>query len=363
LSHIRTFFAICAIAIPAGALISGCGGDDESSDEDPQAVLEETFNNEERITSGNLSLSASVSASGEQGGSFEASLAGPFQGDPEDENAIPQLDWSGSVSGEGAGDSIDYEAGLVVTDDNAFVEYGGEAYEVGSDQFTQLKDQVEAQAPDDDGDGGQASFQAGCEQALQQAGATDTSACEIDLESWLTNLTNEGTEDVGGSESVHIRGDADVDQILADIGELASAVPGAAASGFDPSQLGSFSGAVTEAAIDVYSTADEHLLSKLELALAIDPSVIAGGAAVPVDSIDVDFSIEIAEINEEQTIEGPSDAKPISELLGGLDIGGLGPLGGAIPGGAGGGGIEDPTAYLECLDQAQTPEEIDACGK
>jgi hypothetical protein len=360
LNHIRTFFAICAIAVPAGALISGCGGDDESSDDDPQAVLEETFNNDEQISSGNLSLSASVSASGEQGGSFEASLSGPFQGDPENQNTIPQLDWTGSVSGEGGGDSIDYEAGLVVTDDNAFIEYGGETYEVGSEQFTQLKDQVEAQVPAESDDGGQASFQAGCEQALQQAGASDTSACDIDLQSWLTNLTNEGTEDVGGSESVHIRGDADVDQILTDVGELASAVPGAATSGFDPSQLGAFSSAVSEASIDVYSTSDEHLLSKLELALAIDPSAVAGSAATGIDSIDVDFSIEIADVNEEQTVEAPEgELKPLSDLLGGS----LGVPGLSLPGGAGGGAIEDPTAYLDCLEQAKTPEEIDACGK
>jgi hypothetical protein len=361
LSQIRILFAILAIAAPA-ALAAGCGGDD-SSDEDPQTVLEETFNNETPVSSGNVSLNASVSAEGEQGGSFEASLSGPYQSDPDNPNAIPQLDWTGSLSGGGAGESIDYEAGLVVTDDNAFIEYGGETYEVGSKQFTQLKEEVEAQAPVD-GDDAQASFQAGCERALEQAGATDTSACEIELESWLTNLTNEGTEDVGGSESVHIHGDADVDQILTDVGELASAVPGAASAGFDPSQLSAFSGAVTEASIDVYSTEDEHLLSKLELALTIDPSVVAGGA-IPVDSIEVDFSLEIADINEDVTVQAPEgDVKPLRELLGGA-IGDLGPLGGAVPGagGGGGGGIEDPGAYLECLDRASTPEEIDACAK
>ena len=68
-----------------------------SSDEDPQTVLDETFNNDTKVTSGDLSLTASVSAEGEQGGSFEASLGGPFQGDPENPTAIPQLDWTASA--------------------------------------------------------------------------------------------------------------------------------------------------------------------------------------------------------------------------------------------------------------------------
>jgi hypothetical protein len=362
LTHIRTLFAICAIALPVGAFVAGCGGDD-TSDEDPQTVLDDTFDNEESVSSGNLSLNVSVAASGEQGGSFDASLSGPFQGDPENQNSIPQLDWTGSVSGEGGGQSIDYEAGLVVTGDNAFVEYGGETYEVGSKQFSRFKERAEEQSGQTGNDDSQASFQAGCEQALSQAGATDTSGCDIDLQSWIPDATNEGIEDVGGAESIHIHGDADIDQVLTDIGELASAVPNAAASGFDPSQLSAFSDAVTEASVDVYSTEDENLLSKLELALAIDPTQIAGGAEISVDSIELDFSLEFADINEEQTVDAPSDAKPLADLLGNVGVGGLGPLGGGASGGSGGAGIDDPTAYLECLDRAQSPEEINACGK
>ena len=79
MTRIRTFAAVCALALPIPAVIAGCGGDDSSS-EDPQTVLDETFNNDTQVTSGDLSLTASVSADGDQGGSFEASLNGPFQG-------------------------------------------------------------------------------------------------------------------------------------------------------------------------------------------------------------------------------------------------------------------------------------------
>ena len=53
--------------------------------------------------------------------------------------------------------------------------------------------------------------------------------------------------------TTHISGDADVTQILSDIGNIASSIPSASQSGFDPSQLGLASGAVNDASIDVYS--------------------------------------------------------------------------------------------------------------
>lgn len=375
MTSIRTLLAICALALPIPAAIAGCGGDDDGGDEDPQAVLDATFENDERISSGDLDLTASVTAEGEQGGTFELSLGGPFQGDPDDPTAIPQLDLTGSVSGEGGGQSVDFEGGVVVTEDNAYVEYQGEAYEVGTEQFNQLKEQAEAQAGAASGEGETASFQAGCEQAIEQAGG-DPAACDIDFQSWLTDLTNEGTEEVGGTEAVHIHGDADIEQILTDIGELVGSVPGAAAqTGFDPSQLSQFSEAVTEASFDVFSGTEDDLLRGLDANIAIDPSALGGGVPVPVDSIDVSFSLEISGVNEEQTIEAPADARPIDDLLGGLgggsgldfdlgDGGGAGGGGGSGGGGgAGGGGAGDADAYLDCVAQAdpQNPDEINEC--
>ena len=118
------------------------------------------------------------------------------------------------------------------------------------------------------------------------------------------------------------------------------------------------SGAVTEATVDVYSTVDENLLSKFDISLAIDPSAIPGGEVVPVDSIDIDFGFEIGDINEEQTIEAPSDAQPLDELLGasGLDLGGLG---GAstpeIPGAGGGAGRRRRCRRGRCLPRVPQP--------
>ena len=74
--------ALAAVALPAG-----CGGDD--GDEDPEQVLEETFNNDETVSSGVLDVTIEGSAEGEQGGSFSANLNGAFQGEEGETAALP----------------------------------------------------------------------------------------------------------------------------------------------------------------------------------------------------------------------------------------------------------------------------------
>jgi hypothetical protein len=365
LIRLRTLLAICALALPIPAAAVGCGGDDTGGDEDPQEVVDATFGNEEKVTDANVDLTVGVSAEGDQSASFDLSLTGPIQGDPDDPNAIPQLDWTLSASGEGGGQSIDFEGALVVTEDNAYVEYQDQAYEVGTDQFAQLKDQLESQAKTSSEQSAGASFQEGCEQALKQAGGTNPSACDIDFGSWLTNLSNEGNGDVEGTDTIHISGDANVEQILTDIGEIAASVPQAQSSSVDLSQLGQFAAAVPEASMDVYSGADDNLLRKLDVSLTIDPSEIAAGPEVPVDSINVDFSLTLSDVNTgSKTIEAPSNAKPIEDLVG--QIPGRSGLGGSAlpitPGGGGGtGGSAGSAAYQDCIAKAQTLQDLNKC--
>jgi hypothetical protein len=374
LTRIRTLLAICAFALPIPAAIAGCGDDDSGGDADPQEVLDATFSNESSITSGDVDLSLSVSAEGEEGANFEASLTGPFQGDPDKPNTLPQLDWIVTASGQGGGQSIDFEGGAVVTEDNAYVEYGGEAYEVGTEDFQAAKEQLEARAGESEDIGFSEAFRQGCEQSVQQQGG-DPSTCDFDVSAWLTNQSSDGTEDVEGTETNHVSGDVDVERALTDIGGIAAGLPGADQAGFDLNSLGQLSAAVEEASFDVYSGVEDNLLRKLDFNLAIDPSAIAAGAAVPVESVDVGFSLTFSGVNDDQTIEAPSDAKPISELGDQLNLGDLGlqlpglggsGLGGGLEdlGGGGGGGAGSDAAqqYLDCISQARTAEQQATCA-
>ena len=373
MNRTRTLLAALALALPVPAVIAGCGGD-EGSDEDPEEVLSATFNNDNTISSGVIDLSVDLSADGDQGGNLSLGLSGPFQGDPDDPAAIPQLDLTATASGEGGGQSLDFEGGLVVTEDNAFVEYNGEAYEVGTDAFNQLKSQAEAQTPSDSEDAA-SSFREGCESAIEAQGG-DPSACDFDVTGWFGELSNEGTEDVGGADTTHIAGQLDVATMLNDLFQLGASVPGANVQGLSPeviqSQLDTVAEAVETADFDVYSATEDDTLRKLDFTLGVDPSAIPGGESAGVDSVDVSFSVEISDVGSEQTIEAPSDAKPLDELsgaLGGLGLPGVGgtgltPGGTGIPGAGAGGGAVDPTSpeFQNCVDSAgNDPSALSDC--
>jgi hypothetical protein len=364
----RTLLAACALALPIPAAVAGCGSDSGSSSEDPQQVLDDTFNNDAKVSSGNLDLTANVSAG--DAGSFDLELQGPFQTDPDNPGMLPQLDWTASAKGGAAGQNVDFSGQLVITSDNAYVVYNGNTYEVGADMFKQFQDsaaQLQKQAGGSSTSG--QSFSDSCKAAVDQAGG-DSSVCDVDFTSWLTNLSNEGTEDVEGTSTVKVSGDADVQAILTDFINIAKQTGGAAdLQGFDPSQLGIVEDAIKDAHIDVYSGEDDNILRKLDFSMSIDPSAIPSPTPVPVDNIDVNFGVTLSGVNEDQTIEAPSgEAKPISDLLGSLGaLGGIGGLG-SIPGagssgsGSGGGGIESANQkYLDCVAKATSPDEINKC--
>ena len=370
MTRTRSLFAAAVLALSVPAAIAGCGGGGEGSDEDPQEVIDATFNNDEQVSSGVLDLSFDASA-GDQG-SFNASLTGPFQGDPDDPTAIPQLDLEATANGEGGGQNIDFGGGLTITDDNLYVTYNDQAYEVGTDTFDQLKTSFESAASSQDTNSGDAaaSFQEGCEQAVEAQGG-DASACDFELSGWFTDLSNDGTEDLDGTSVVHVSGSVDVGQMVSDLVGIAQTVPNASGQ-VDQAQIDQVTDAVSDASFDIYSGEDDDILRKLDVNVTIDPSAI-GSTPVPVDSVDFGLSVALSDVNEDQTIEAPSGAKPLDELLsqfglgfgglgglGGGGLGDLGGLGGGTSGGTGGGGTSD--AYLNCVaDAGNNADEAAKC--
>jgi hypothetical protein len=338
LTRIRTAVAVLAIALPIPAVVAGCGGGSSSNDEDPQKVLDETFNNPTKITSGNVGISVNGSAEGDESGDFSAQISGPFQS--EGENTFPQFDLTANVSASSGGPSLSFDGSLIATKDNAYVEYQDQAYEVGADiykRFTQAYAKAAKQ-----------------NQSQSAGGANVLGQFGVDPKTWLTNVTNEGTTDVEGEDTIHIHGDADVEQIVTDLQKISQQTGSTATQQITPEQLDMLKSAVQDASIDVYSGTDDHLLRKLALALSITPPASSGAS---VSSVDVDFSLTFSDVNQAQTITAPSNAKPISDLLSQLGLPGLPGVGGSaggvpLPGGGSGGGPSQ--AYFECIQKAGT---------
>jgi hypothetical protein len=367
LTRLRMLAIATAGLLGTGLLVAGCGG----GGEDPEQVLTETFSNDQQVNSGTLDMSISASAEGASGGNLDASLSGPFQSE---EGKFPEFDLTASASGEGAGQSLDFDGSLISTGDALFVEYQDSAYQVPDDVFKQFQQNYAASAEQSQATGG--SFQERCQQAAEQ-GDFDASLCDIDPLSLVTNLDNEGDEDVEGTETTHVSGDINLEEI----GNLASDAIAASPSGqfLPPDQLDQLTtqleDAVDEASFDVYSGKDDHLLRRLDLHLSVTaPEGLS--TFVPVSGVDLDFSVSVGAVNEPQTIEAPSGAKPLSDLLDQLGVSGL-PLGGLGGGALGGGGLYDfdgsggvspggggggaSDAYLKCIQNA-SPEDIADCA-
>ena len=266
----------------------------------------------------------------------------------------------------------------MVTDDNAYVQYKDQAYEVGTKAFSQIKSQMEAQAGQTPrpATGG---FKEGCTQALQQAGASDTSACDISLESWLTNLSNEGTEDVGGAQTIHIsrrrerRPDPhghrqprrrDPERRQPGLRSLAAR-----------RRLEARSRTRRSTSTPAPTTTS---CASSTLNLTIDPSQIAGDRNHP-DQQHPDLVLGRDRRPERAADDLGARQREADqlELLGDLGVSpGLlgGALGGslprsALPGSSGGssgsgssGGSGNSAAYLQCLQQASSPSDINACA-
>jgi hypothetical protein len=339
---------VLAIAVPIPAAVAGCGGDD-GNDEDPTQVLDQTFNNSTKITSGQVAIDLSGSAEGTQSGSLNATIEGPFEADASNPDTFPQLDLTAKVSASGAGQSFNFDGSLVTTKDNAYVEYQGQAYEIGTtlyQRFLQSYQQAQKQAQAQ-GDQDSKSF-------FDQFG--------IDPTSWLTDLSNEGITDVDGTETIQIHGDANVPQIVSDVQKIAQQSGGQAS--LPQSQIDQLESAIKTASIDVYSGTSDKLLRKLDLNLAIEPP---DSTDSQVSSVDAGFSVTFSDVNEPQTINAPSGAKPLSDLLSqfgiNLPLGALGSGGdfgstGQLPGVGGSG-----EAYAKCLQNATTPSDLQECAQ
>ena len=139
-------------------------------------------------------------------------------------------------------------------------------------------------------------------------------------------------------------------------------------------------GAVKKAHVDVY-VGDDDIIRKIAAELTIEPK----GSD---EKVEVDFTMSLSGVNEEQEIGAPANAKPLEGLFQKLDINpielleagssgeGLGGLlegitgddssaGDSSSGGgsAGGGGGSGPGAgYRECLEDAETPADLQQCA-
>ena len=356
--RIRALLVI-SLALLGALTIAACGGDDGGGgDENPQTLLDATFSNDEKVTSGVFDLSVDVnSEGGTDAGTFKGTLGGPFQSE---EGAFPKFDIDAEVTSDSESQDFSGTAGLTSTGDKAFVSFQDSNYEVPADAFSEFAQTFTEAQSQNSAEGGN---------LLESIG--------VNPSNWLTDLSNEGNEDVEGTETIHISGTADTPKLVEDIKKIAENTPEVAGQKVAPeqlSQLDQLTGIIESAEFDIFTGADDNLLRKLEANLKLNPPDSEGAP----ESVDVTFAITLRDLNQAQEIAAPADAQPLGDLLQqfGVDPSQLGQLG---AGGAGGGGADAgavppaggspqgpsdsaSAAYLECLRTAQGDAAVQECN-
>jgi len=288
------------LAIVATLLLAligaGCGGDEEGgSSGDAGALLEKAFTTQVKSGDIDLDLTAELDGAEQLRGPLSLTLSGPFKSDgPKD---IPVLDWD--VTAEGAGQKFD--VGLTVTDDNAFVSYQGETYEVGTELFSQFKEQYAAQQPDQ-------------QPTLKSFG--------LEPASWLEDPKVEDGDEIGGDPTQVVTGSVDVEKVVRDLYSLTK-------SDAFRQQLESQGQSVP----DIPEPSDEDIqkivdaVDELTLEVNVDENDVARRLSVEADFTvpegtgdgevkggSLSFAYILEEVGIDPQIEAPANAKPLSEL-------------------------------------------------
>ncbi len=253
----------------ATALIAGCGDDEDSAsaDTDPQTILDRALGGGEPIESGVLDLQFDLESASDPGGTISASLAGPFESTGD--GSLPELDFDVTAAIDAAGTDMDFEGGITLTPDAGYVSFAGEDYEIDSATYDLLQTSYEQSSELQEEQGEESS-------SLAQFG--------IDPSAWVTDLTNEGTEDLDGTEVVHVSGTADVPKLVDDLTTVAEQT--GQAQQLDPAALEQLNSSVEQADIDVYAASDDSTLRQFDLAVELaDPTGSGGGntTVVPLD--------------------------------------------------------------------------------
>lgn len=374
LTRFRNLILFAAVAALAVGLVA-CGGDDGGG-ENPRQVLEGATL--KGVESGNLDLSLSVKAEGDGGADLDIAVSGPFQGRGDEQ--LPLFDMTAKVTGTADGDDVDFEGGVILSRDAGYVSYSGSAYQVEKSMFDGLQSlfgQAAQQSSSDQsaGDG----VDAACRKKVEQLQVSD----------FLSNLSNDGTEEVGGVETTHISGDLDVEKGIDTVVDLAGDPACQGQLGSTPvppvGAIDQVRDAVKSASIDLY-VGNDGIIRRVSGSVSVEPQEGSGDGP---SSADLTFDLTLSNVNQAQVIRAPANAKPLDQLLGQLGVdpsaldalGGLGALqglGGGLPGGLGGGGgnavvpgaadvpgIDSGTQqeYLDCLQGATTPVDLQNCAQ
>jgi hypothetical protein len=269
----------------AALALGACGG---GNDEEASGLLERGFSTD--VRSGYATLDADLELEGIEGfeGPLRLRLDGPFEVTGGDPTELPNLDMDFHVSGAG----LELSGLVVLTEANAWVEYGGTAYEVGEELWARAREAVREQGE-------------GQPQTFDEAG--------VDPLDWVHDAEVEGEERVSGVRATRVSGTLDVEAMLRDSNELAGR------EGLPDSVLGDVEDVIEDVEFEAWIGADDiwrRVATEASFEVPEEERDAVGG----LEGGKLALELELDRPNELVEMPAPSDPRPIDELLSRLGI-------------------------------------------
>jgi hypothetical protein len=331
---------ITLLLVPLVVLVAACGSESTqtaSSSSDVSQLLRDTFANLSKMKSADVGLKLQLDSPSAQGGPVSAEVTGPFAATGD--GKLPRFAFNATLSAAGRSQRV----GATWTGEKAFITWQNTPYAVS--------DLVARQ------------FAAGYQQALhsnqakQAKGGALLSTLGIDFTKWLKNARTAGTAQVGDAQTVRITGQADIPQMVDDLGRISRraqslGVPGGSQAQLSAQQKQQLEQAIKSVNVQIYTGAQDRILRRLVVHAVLHTPQATGDSTL-------DLDLQFTQVNQDQQISAPANPKPFSELLkvtgalnGGVD--GLLGLGGAN---SGSGSVTAPSGanvdrYASCVKKA-----------
>jgi hypothetical protein len=271
------------LACSAALALTGCGAREAE-------VVKGAF--DKSIDSATVSMAMTVQA---PDATVKVGLDGPYKSNGQDK--LPSADMKLSVTGA-LPRAI--EGRIISTGDNAFVEYGGEMYEVGKDTISQLMKQQGASGSD-------------------ELSPADINKLMDRVQDWFPESDTQEDADLEGEPVTRVTGELDLAKALEDLKELANQ-PGM--SGFEEfkelsqADLKEAEKMVSDPKFTIDVGRDDGKLRRIVASMRIDDGKDSGA---------IEFSMRFKDVDKPVDIQAPTSGKPINELLErlGRDFGGV----------------------------------------
>jgi hypothetical protein len=265
-------------ALIAAIALAGCGGG--GSEDEARDLIDRGFSTDVRSGVFSADMEFQLTGLAALAGPLRLTMEGEFEGGSS--TTLPEMDFEVRATGMGQ----DFAGRLVMTRENAWVEYEGTTYEAGGALWADLLETIEMQADEP--------------MTLAELG--------VHPRRWLEDLETDGEEEVAGVDTTKVTGTLDLSVMLRELNRLP---PGGS---LPPRTLRQVERAFEEVSFEAW-IGDDDIWRRItvETRFEIPEELRDSAEGISGGRLSLDMGLE--DPNEPVEVEGLGDGRPVDELL------------------------------------------------